>query len=40
MGRTAEEAKRTLRLSLSRWTTAAEVEAAVRVIARLAKAER
>jgi cysteine desulfurase len=40
MGRTDEEAKRTLRLSLSRWTTAAEVESAARAIARLAQARR
>lgn len=37
MGRSAEEAKGTLRLSLSRRTTAAEVESAARVIARLAR---
>ena len=37
MGRSADEAGRTLRLSLSRWTTAAEVERAARLIARLAR---
>jgi cysteine desulfurase len=35
MGLSADEAGRTLRLSLSRWTTAAEVERAARLIARL-----
>jgi len=40
MGRTPDQAKRTLRLSLSRWTTAAEAESAAVVIARLAKTRR
>ncbi|MBI5239748.1 MAG: cysteine desulfurase [Elusimicrobia bacterium] len=37
MGLSADEAGRTLRLSLSRWTTAAEVESVARIIARLAQ---
>jgi cysteine desulfurase len=40
MGRSPEETGRTLRLSLSRWTTAAEVERAARLIARMTKAGR
>jgi cysteine desulfurase len=40
MGRSAEQAGRSLRLSLSRWTTAADVERAARLIAKLAGGRR